>query len=173
MALFWFLPAAALLHIFEEFVFPGGFGKWDQENRPAFAASITPGFHLFINSVFVLLCLLPLVLPGEYSVAWWLCMGSVLFVNALFHIRGTIRTRKYSPGLATSVILYLPLSVYGYWLFVTSYQTTIEQSVASSLTGVFYWLVSARIHKRRAKMLWLEKTRQRDTIPLSWAATNA
>jgi hypothetical protein len=150
MILFWFLPGVALLHIFEEFVFPGGFGKWDRENRPAYASSITPRFHLFINAVFILLCFLPLLLPGEYSLAWWLSMGSVLFVNALFHIRGTFRTRKYSPGLATSVILYLPLSIYGYWLFLTSHQTTVEQAVASSLTGVFYWFGSAQMHKRRA-----------------------
>ena len=160
MIVFWLLPFAALLHVFEEFVFPGGFGNWDRENRPAFAASITPRFHVTINLVFVSLCFLPLVLHGEYSVAWWLCMASVVFVNALFHIRGTLRTRKYSPGLATSIILYLPLSVYGYWYFLTHALTTVEQEIVSSMTGFIYWYVSALNHKRRAR-----KIEERPTIP--------
>jgi hypothetical protein len=37
-------------------------------------------------------------------------IATVLFVNALAHVFGTLMTRTDSPGLFTAVVLYLPLS---------------------------------------------------------------
>ena len=44
------------------------------------------------------------------SRAWiTIAVASVLFINGLLHILGSVVTGTYSPGLFTSVILYMPL----------------------------------------------------------------
>jgi hypothetical protein len=40
-----------------------------------------------------------------------------LLVNAVVHIVAAIVKRSYNPGVATSVLLFLPLGGYGWWLF--------------------------------------------------------
>lgn len=35
-----------------------------------------------------------------------------LFINALAHIIGTLRLRRYTPGLITAVLIYIPFSIY-------------------------------------------------------------
>ena len=150
MILFWLLPSVVLAHVFEEFVFPGGFGDWDRAYRKEIAASITTPFHIFINVLFIALCFLPFFLNPEYAVAWWICMASILLVNAAFHIQGAFKTRKYSPGMVTSIVLYVPVAVYGYWFFLSANLTSLEQALVSSTTGIAYLLVSTQLHKRRA-----------------------
>lgn len=50
MTWLWWAPlAATTLHIFEEFVYPGGFAEWDRNYRPAVRKSITPRFHIIVN----------------------------------------------------------------------------------------------------------------------------
>lgn len=42
MSTLWWGPlVAAVLHILEEFVYPGGFAQWDRLYRPQIAGSIT------------------------------------------------------------------------------------------------------------------------------------
>ena len=49
----WSLTIAALIHIFEEFVFPGGFKAWWCAYRPEIAASVTNRFLVIINVVLI------------------------------------------------------------------------------------------------------------------------
>jgi hypothetical protein len=151
MILFWFLPATAVAHIIEEFAFPGGFAGWYRNYRQSVASSVTGRYLDAINIVFVVLCILPLILDVQNGIALWLSMGSVIFFNAVFHIRGAVRTGKYSPGVVTSVVLYIPIAAYGYWYFLSSEKTSIEQALASFAVGVFYWLFSSFNHRRRAR----------------------
>ncbi len=39
-----------------------------------------------------------------------IAIATVLLVNGLAHIAGTLVTRTYSPGLVTGVVLYLPIA---------------------------------------------------------------
>ena len=135
----WWAPlVAALAHIVEEFVYPGGFADWDHRYRPMFRRSITPGFHFIVNAALVFAGLnvgmvgstggilsigairLRSVIPPQYAVAGWLALAALLFSNALFHIAGTMRTGSASPGVRTGLLLYVPLAAYGYWHFLSS-----------------------------------------------------
>jgi hypothetical protein len=156
--LLWLLPAAAGLHIVEEFLFPGGFGSWYRSYKQSVSTSFTPRYLVMINIILVVLCILPLLMDAMTGIALWLTMASVVFVNALFHVRGSLTSRKYSPGVVTSVLLYIPLSVYGYWYFLTTHQAPIEQGIASFAGGLCYWWLSSINHKRRAKAI--SRTRQ-------------
>ena len=49
--IFWAPLCAASLHIFEEFVLPGGFAAWYRRYRPEIQKSITPRFLVIINAL--------------------------------------------------------------------------------------------------------------------------
>lgn len=110
----WVLPLCIILHIIEEFVFPGGFMLWYQKYKPAIASSIKPRFLIIVNALLLLVCINPINNVYTYSgIIWWLCIVSILAVNVFFHIKGTIESKMYSPGTITCILLYLPLTIYG------------------------------------------------------------
>ena len=43
-----------------------------------------------------------------------LCMASIIFINALSHIISGLRDLSYNPGLATSVLVFLPFAIWFY-----------------------------------------------------------
>jgi hypothetical protein len=151
MTIFWLLPIAAILHIIEEFAFPGGFASWYRTYKSSIATSFTSRYLIMVNIVLVVLCLLPLALGPLEGIALWLSMASVVFFNAFFHLRAALKTRKYSPGMVTSGLVYIPLSIYGYWYLLTSHMTTVQQAIASGSIGIGYWLFSSYNHRRRAR----------------------
>ena len=151
MILLWLLPVAAILHIVEEFIFPGGFASWYRNYRVSLAASFTSRYFIIVNVILVVLCTLPLLLDVLTGIALWLSMAAVVFFNSFFHIWSTFKTRRYSPGVVTSLVLYIPLPVYGFWYFLSSGSTSIEQAGTSCTVGIVYWLFASLNHKRRAK----------------------
>lgn len=159
MTWLWWAPfAAAVLHILEEFVYPGGFAEWDRSYRPAIRNSITPRFHIIINGALLLLCAQVGLLAGTddikartIGVALWLALAALLFSNALFHVVGTIRTRRRSPGLVTAVVLYVPMAIVGYWQFIGSGEASWGIAIAAGLVGGSYHLWASLIHKIRAR----------------------
>ena len=114
-----FLPAIAFgIHVFEEFTVPGGYAGWATIYRPERAAEQTR-LHLWrVNLIGGAAALLVAFAAFDYmgGYAWlgvraWLAIVFTLAENAGYHIGGTLATRRYSPGVITSVGLYLPLTV--------------------------------------------------------------
>jgi hypothetical protein len=134
------LPGAAMAHIFEEYIYPGGFADALKKLIPRAVHLFTPGFHVAVNGLFLLLCLSSLVI-GRTNLVLSLSPFSLIFVNALLHIRGSIVTRGYYPGMITSVFLYIPLAVYVYSRFIMSGQLTWRAGVLSILLGGLYMAV--------------------------------
>ncbi|HVO72448.1 MAG TPA: HXXEE domain-containing protein [Ignavibacteriaceae bacterium] len=153
MYLLWLLPISAALHITEEFVFPGGFTAWYRNYKQSVSSSFTARYLININLILIILCILPLFLDEIQAVALWLSMASVVFFNAFFHIGAYIRTKKYVPGIVTSILIYIPMALYGYWYFLSSGKVSIEQAITSGSIGIIYLFFSAYNHKRRAKKL--------------------
>ena len=142
--------AAVCLHITEEFFLPGGFADWDRRYRPAFAHSITTRFHVIVNALLLVLCYDIWALrrspAGPYL---WLVVAALLFSNAIWHLRGAWKTRSYSPGMATGLLLYVPLALYGYPHFMRHASVSIAGAAAAFALGVSYPLVSTLMHRRR------------------------
>ena len=157
MIIFWLLPISVIFHITEEFVFPGGFLGWYRNYKQTVSSSFTSTYIVLINSILFILCALPLVLDGLQSISLWLSMASVVFFNALFHLNGSMKVCKYSPGIVTSVLLYIPISIYGYWFILSNQLISKELAVSSSLVGIIYLLFSSFNHKRRARKFELTK----------------
>lgn len=148
----WILPVFIILHIIEEFVFPGGFMLWYRKYKPAIASSLRPRFLIIVNGLLLLICINPISMGRTFQgTVWWLCITSILAVNAYFHIKATIVSKTYSPGLFTSVLLYIPLALYGNWFFISNRSVNWITAVLCFLPGIGYHLFSAYNHKRRAK----------------------
>ena len=148
--IFWLPLACIALHITEEFVWPGGFADWDRAYRPAFASSITPRFHVVMNSLLVLVAAQIGFLAGTRpGVALWLTVAALVAGNGVWHLIGTWRTKRYSPGLVTGLALYAPLAIYGLTHFVASGEATAGTAVVAAALGGSYHLWAAAMHRRR------------------------
>ncbi|HEY8258235.1 MAG TPA: HXXEE domain-containing protein [Gemmatimonadales bacterium] len=149
--LLWAPFVAAVLHISEEFVWPGGFLAWYRSYRPAIAASITNGYAVFINALLLAGCLAA-AFDGrtQQGAALWLTMVGILLSNVVFHVLAVLRTGRYAPGVVTAVLLYLPLGVYGFWYFIRSGLASHPTAVVALLVGGSYPLWSSLNHRRRS-----------------------
>jgi hypothetical protein len=159
----------SLLHIGEEFIYPGGFASWDREYRSAIRASITPGLLWVANALLLAACVsvglsgmpggllvvggVPFrsTVPVSLSVVAWLVMAALLFSNAIFHAVGTYQTRRASPGVRTGVLLYVPLSLFGYWHFLHGRQVSLLGAGVAALVGGSYHFWASFAHHRRAR----------------------
>lgn len=86
----WSLTIAALIHIFAEFVFPGGFKTWWCAYRRQIAASATNRFLVIINVLLVLFSANVAVAAQARrgnGVAAWLALAALLAGNAVFQRR--------------------------------------------------------------------------------------
>ena len=149
----WSLAIAAAIHIAEEFGFPGGFKTWYITYKPEIARSISDRFLVFINAllmVFSITVAVAMYFPSGNGVAAWLTLAALLFANAIFHIVGAIKTRQYSPGMISGIVLYIPLAVYGYPHFVRSGQASIGTAFFAMLIGGSYHFIAYLNHRRRA-----------------------
>jgi uncharacterized protein with HXXEE motif len=150
--LFWALLLAAAAHVFEEFVFPGGFKAWYARYRPETATSFTPRFAIGINALLLVGCSLPLLSgPTPQVIALWLTLAAVVAGNAVFHARATLKMREYSPGLVTALFLYVPLAVLGFIHFVRVGEASWGTAIVAALLGGSYDLFSVMNHRRRAR----------------------
>ena len=148
----WLPLLAVAAHLFEEFVWPGGFARWYQWYRPARAASVTARFLVVINALLVALALLPPLLgntPRGY--AFWLIVAAIGASNAFFHFWATARGRVYSPGVVTGTLLYLPLALIGYHVLVESRIVSLGTVLQAVVVGIGFHLWSAWNHRRRAR----------------------
>jgi hypothetical protein len=83
----WLPSIAVALHLGEEFVWPGRFAQWYRWYRPDFAPSISPGFLVRINALFVAMAIIAGALGfSAYGVAIWLVVASIAASNAVFHL---------------------------------------------------------------------------------------
>jgi hypothetical protein len=128
---------AAAVHVFEEYVYPGGFQDALEMLLPRATHLFTPKFHVVVNALLFVLGLAGAFI-GKVNLVLSLSVFSLAFANAVLHIRGTIVTRKYYPGVISGALIYIPLMIYAYSLFLTSRQLTWLQAGLSFLLGVLY-----------------------------------
>lgn len=114
-ALWLALLVVYILHQIEEHLWPGGFRQF--ANAHVFKSAndnwpVDIGGVALINIGFVWLPVgLAVLYPGALR---WLALGWVglTLINALTHIVSTIRLRIYNPGLITSIVLFLPFTIF-------------------------------------------------------------
>ena len=150
----WLPLVAVLLHLFEEFVWPGGFAEWYRWYRPERASSVTTRFLVRINVLFVAMALIPAAMGFRpYGIAFWLVVASIAVANGLFHLWAVLRTRRYSPGVVTGCVVYLPLAVFGVVYFWRAGLASFPLLAQAAVIGPLYNVYAAWNHRRRARSL--------------------
>lgn len=105
-----------MLHQAEEYVFPGGFGKFfntkifmlDSEDKP-----LDQNFIFFVNIllIWIILPLFGLLSLKDYTFGLWIPYFS--FFAGIAHILLAIRAKKlYNPGLIVSLFVNIPVGLY-------------------------------------------------------------
>ncbi len=129
--------AASIVHMVEEYFYPGGFMDLMKRFNPRFSRFVTVRMAVVINGLQLLLCLVA-VIVGKALPIFSMSIAGLLFFNALMHVAGCVRTRGYAPGVITGLLFYLPLSIYAYAIFLGSSLLTWAGVIATGLLGLFY-----------------------------------
>ena len=130
----------SMLHMVEEYFYPGGFMDVMKRLNPRFAPLVTAPMAIVINGLQLLLCVIA-ILVGSNLLAFSMSVAALLFINAFAHIMGSLIAKGYAPGVITGVLLYLPLSVYAYYLFIGSGQLTPGEVIITGILGLAYQAV--------------------------------
>jgi hypothetical protein len=127
VSLVFLLPISFGLHFCEEFIFPGGGSDWFKLYRPQYAKAYTESYFFKINTLPLILAVLASLGSLDYRGAFsffgiraWLAFLFFLAFNAVFHIRGAIQTKRYSPGVGVGTVLYLPLAICSFIYFLAT-----------------------------------------------------
>jgi hypothetical protein len=147
---FFLLPLLAITaHLIEEFVWPGGFARWYRAYPPGSTAVVTTRFLVVVNAVFVALAVVPVALgPSARAFGYWLVVAAIAGANGLFHVRASLRTRTYSPGVVTGVAFYIPLAVVGgAYLLRNGLVSPMTALQAVAISAAYSWW-SASQHRR-------------------------
>jgi hypothetical protein len=67
-----------------------------------------------------------------------LSMASLLFVNSIIHAAGSIRMKKYMPGLVTGLVLYVPLSISAFSSYAKSAEYKRSTALRAAVQGLAY-----------------------------------
>ena len=139
----WLMPITFGLHVFEEFGMPGGFEDWSASYRPLSAETMTRA-HLWRANAIAGAAALGVTLGvfdyaggfSAFGAFGWLMVLFTLTENGLYHVRGTVESRRYSPGVVTSLLFYLPLTVLGTFVLVSSGAVSIVAVPICAIGGI-------------------------------------
>ena len=128
------------IHMGEEYFYPGGFMDVMKRLNPKFAPLVTVPMAVIVNGLQLLLCIVA-VLVWKNALIFSMSVAGLLFINGLTHLLGSLRMKGYVPGVITGLLLYMPLSIYAYHLFIDSGQLTLNGVVVTGVLGLLYQLV--------------------------------
>jgi hypothetical protein len=139
----WGLLSAVVLHISEEFIFPGGFAVWYRRYRID-PSRVTPRFLIIVNALLITVCVnIALLGRTGVGVIYWLIIAAMLCSNGIWHVWASYKSRSYSPGMITGVVIYIPLALYGYRQFVHSGEASVRGALVAAIVGGSYQLWDA------------------------------
>lgn len=130
----------SMIHMGEEYFYPGGFMDVMKRLSPRFAPLVTAPMAVIINGLQLLLCFVAIA-TGKNELAFSMSVAPLLFINSLMHIMACARVKGYAPGVITGVLLYMPLSVYAYYLSISSGQLTLKGVIVSGVLGLLWQAV--------------------------------
>lgn len=147
-ALFAALLIIYMIHQIEEHLWPGGFRQF--ANARVFKSGdddwpVSEGGVALVNVGYVWLpILLAALFPGPLR---WLGLGWVglTLINGISHIATSIRFRVYNPGLITSIVLFLPFTIWMLAREVSAGMLTGWQVVALLVAGILLHLPIAAL----------------------------
>jgi len=144
----WAPLAAAILHIGEEFVWPGGFYRWYRTYR-ANAKSVNRRFLIIVN-VGLVITLVEFALAARTTIGppALLLFSALLFSNGCWHLWAGFTSHSYSPGMVSGSLVYLAVLLFEYigWLHLG--RVSGWMAALAFLAGISYPLWSALYHEQ-------------------------
>ncbi len=132
--------AVSLVHMAEEYLWPGGFMQMMKRLNPRFAPLVTSRMAMVINGLQLVLCALAM-LVGDRVPLFSMSVAGLLFINGWVHFCTAMRLRGYAPGVVSGSLLYIPLAAFAYSVFVSSGLLTLPQVLITGLLGLLYQAV--------------------------------
>ncbi|HSE39808.1 MAG TPA: HXXEE domain-containing protein [Acidobacteriota bacterium] len=129
----WFLILTLPIHVAEEFWAGEGFLKWNAR---------TSGANFSVQKFFILLALafalviLGALLVRRYPRMRWIisALATISLINGISHLISTISHYRYSPGLISGVLLWIPGCA---WILLReSRSTTRKTYYGGAITGL-------------------------------------
>ena len=146
--LLWALPLFMCFHVFEEFVFPGGFIQWMAVQNSQRLHSTY--YYVAINGIGILTAMIPASIATNtvgYCVFIWLV--TYMATNGLSHAIASGQTRRYCPGSVTGIFLFIPLLLVSYWAFffagLVNWQSLAINAISAFVVGYYF----ITVHKKR------------------------
>ena len=130
---YWFFPITLPIHIAEEFWGGEGFLAW---NARATGAIFTVTKFFILVSFGFLLVLTGVLLARHYKRMRWIisALATIFLINGFSHLIATITQHRYSPGLISGVLLWIPFSI---WILVGEHRLTSKRHfVGGMITGL-------------------------------------
>lgn len=145
--LLWALPIALSLHVFEEFIFPGGLMQWMRAYKP----NPKSGFYIFVENAAAIVVTLVLALrPTHIGLRIYAAIVAIMAANSVSHIVGTIQKRRYCPGTVSSIALLLPLFALSYWYLLSAGKLDWLAVVVNICIAVFFGFYIFGVDVRKA-----------------------
>lgn len=142
----WAPLVAAILHLTEEFVLPGGFPAWYRAYRTD-ASRVTTRFLVIVNAALLIACLNTVQLGHTMAGAVaWLTIMALLCSNGIWHLWATLKSHTYSPGVVTGIAIYVPLALFGFALALRSGAVSKISMLIAAVIGGSYHFWSALYH---------------------------
>jgi F0F1-type ATP synthase assembly protein I len=147
----WLPLAAACCHIFEEFVWPGGFVEWYRRYRTD-NSRITTRMLLIANVLLLAACVnYALTASTRWGATALLGLCALLCSNGLWHAWASVKTHTVSPGVVTGILLYVPLMIVEFNVYLQARRVSLWAALMAFVVGGSYHLWSAVYHKMGAK----------------------
>jgi len=137
---FWAMAGAAVVHVAEEYFFGWiDFARGlDGRVTSRFAAGIDLAAFAVVNVLFVLLCVAG-ALVGPDQPVFSLSIAALLLINTVMHLVPMVIVRRYSPGAASALLLYVPLAVYAFYVIDEAGELSALTVLGAFLLG-FLWM---------------------------------
>lgn len=142
----WAPLAAACCHIVEEFVWPGGFAAWYRQYRGN-PRTVTTRMLWTVNVALLSACLgYALVAQTRWGATALLGMCALLCSNGLWHAWASVKSHTVSPGVVTGILLYLPLMIVEFNVYLQARRVTLWMAALALVVGSSYHLWLALYH---------------------------
>lgn len=139
--LIWLMPAVFAVHIVEEY--GAGFPGWVSSmfGQPMAAGTFlvnNAGFMVILLGLTIWAAARPSTLSAFLLLAW---ASGNLFWNFVFHLATTVIFDRFSPGLVTATLLYLPVSVAVGWAALAQHVLPVAAFITATAIGAALMLL--------------------------------
>jgi hypothetical protein len=110
----WLFPLTYAIHIAEEGFAGERFYHWI-DRVPlvrALGVRVSECEFFAMNAIYMLAMIVSVIAASRAGYSWLVpALGTLVAVNSAGHLIGSVATRSYSPGLASGLLLWLPLGI--------------------------------------------------------------